>query len=278
MTRAPVASLLILTEDGSTHASATIEMLVRELLRHSSPGVRLDRVDFEPANEEARKMLAGNQFPDAKKYSERTRLHQAIADKLVAEDGFVFQHVDADRRWKERARNPSANLANLERHIVTPVRRLVDARTRGSSPRPRRRRERPSSSLTEAELTAKVNERMARYIRLVPYREIEAWLYQNTRVATRLCQANPGCRGVHTTQLAAWAADRGALDDVEHPSDALCFGKQHNTELARGYPTAEVVAAGKSLAAAVDAIRACTALRRALERTHETSPGDLEST
>lgn len=278
MTRAPVASILILTEDGSNHASATIEMLVRELLRHCSPGIRVDRLDFEPANEDARKLLAGNQFPDAKKYIERTRLHQTIADKLVAEDGFVFQHIDADRRWKERERNPSVNLANLERHILIPVRRLVDARYRGSSPRPRRRKALQTNGLTEAELTSKVNERMTRYIRLVPYREIEAWLYQNTRVATRLCQANPRCRGVHATQLAAWAADRGALDEVEHPSDALCFGKHHNSELVRGYPTAEVVAAGKSLAAAVDAMLGCDALLHAIQRTYETSPGVLEST
>lgn len=113
---------------------------------------------------------------------------------------------------------------------------------------------------------------MMRYIRLVPYREIEAWLYQNTRVATRLCQANPACRGAHTAKIESWAADRGLLDEIERPAKELCFAKKHNSELAQGYPTADVVAAGKSLAAAYDA------LLHALQRTYETSPGVLEST
>jgi len=278
VTRGLAASILVLTEDGSSHAYATIESLVRELLRHCSPGSRVAPLRFEPANDEARKLLAGNQFPDDKKYIERARLHRTITAKLMAKDGFVFQHIDADRVWTERAKNPSINVANLEKHIVSHVRRLVDASCRGTSPRPRRRKERQGNALSEAELTAMVSERMTRYIRLIPYREIEAWLYQNTRVATRLCQANPACRGAHSTKLASWAADRGLLDEIERPAKELCFGKHHNADLIQGYPTAEVVAAGKSLAAAVDAMLACDALLHAIARTYETSPGVLEST
>lgn len=137
MTHGLAASILVLTEDGSNYAYATLESLVRELLRHSSPGSRVDGLRFEPANDEARKLLAGNQFPDGKKYFERARLHRTITAKLLAEGGFVFQHIDADRRWSERTKNPSVNVSNLEKHIVSPM--FVNLSTQATAaPRPDR--------------------------------------------------------------------------------------------------------------------------------------------
>ncbi|WP_293272466.1 hypothetical protein [Nannocystis sp.] len=53
---------------------------------------------------------------------------------------------------------------------------------------------------------------------------------------------------------------------------ALCLGKRHNDTLLEGYPTADVVAANTSLAAAVNTLLACDALLRAIERTYEYLP------
>jgi hypothetical protein len=176
-------------------------------------------------------------------------------------------------------RNPSANIKNLEKHIVFYVRQGLESYYRGSISKPRRRHRKPSAVITEAELNELVRERMTRYIRIVPYWEIEAWLFQNAERAASFC---PGQRckyeGRCRSKLDTWRSDRGALDEVEHPSDELCFGKRHNEDLAQRYPMAEVVAAGKSLAGAVEAMLGCDALRGVLERTRPSFAGDPGST
>jgi hypothetical protein len=275
VSHSPAASFLVLTEDGSEHSFATLQTLLCELLRYLEPHIRPERLYFDPVNDEARKLLSANQFADSKRYIERTRVHRTIAERLVIDTGFVIQHVDADRVWSDR--DPSANVANLEKHIVAPVRQLVESRYRGVTPRQRRGKD-TSGALPEADIQSRVKERMSRYIRFIPYREIEAWLYQNTTRAAALCRENPACRGKHVEKLASWRSDRGLLDELPRPAKELCFGKQHNSELARGYPTGEVVAAGKSLAAAVAAMLGCDALLHAIQRTHETTAGELEST
>jgi hypothetical protein len=113
---------------------------------------------------------------------------------------------------------------------------------------------------------------MTRYLCLLPHWEIESWLYQNTERAAPLCPGPPRCRREPACRdrLDEWRKNREALDEVAHPSDQLCLGKRHNSELVHAYPTAAVVAAGKSLAAAVDAMLACDDLLHAIQRTHET--------
>jgi len=109
---------------------------------------------------------------------------------------------------------------------------------------------------------------MARLFRLVAYWELESWLYQNTDKALALCLANPACRGGHADLLAAWAADRGLLDETPSPSERMCFGKPHHRAILDHFPTAAAVSADKSLAVFVDAMRGCDALLGALRRTH----------
>lgn len=260
-------SILVLTEDGSRYAFVTLEALIKQFFRFLAPECQPNRFRFEPIHDEARKLLTANQFANRRRHGERVRLIRTIVDQLISEAGFVFQHIDADRVWGERRRHPSVNVANLEKHVVEHVKDGLGDQLRGSTPR-----------MTETELTEQVAERMKRFFRLVPYRELEAWLYQNTARAAVICQENPSCRGKHIDKLAEWRRDRGLLDETPNPPDELCFGKHHNADLIQGYPTAEVVAAGKSLAAAVDAMLGCDALLHAIQRTYETSPGVLEST
>lgn len=248
MVDAPVFSVLVLTEDGSTRASETIERLVKKLFRHLDPGCETHRIHFEPGDADARAVLTANQFKNPRHRFLRL-LYGYIATQLVLPDRFVVHHVDADRRWSERARKPSENAAAVERDILAHVRLRLRA---------------------EALADTEIDRLMTRFFSLVPHWELEAWLYQNTERALQLCRHAPECRCPEL--LAAWRADRSSLDDVPHPSDALCIGKRHNDALLEGYPTADVIAADTSLAAAIEPMLECDALLHAIERTYQPSP------
>lgn len=244
---APVFVVLVLTEDGSAHASATIEQLVKKLFRYLDPQCQTQKIRFEPGNKGAREILSANQFKSPR-HRHRQLLYRYIATQLMLDDRFIVHHVDADRRWSERVTNASENVAAVQRDLLTHV-CLV---------------------LRQHSADIKLEPLMTRFISLVPYWELEASLYQNTERALHLGRHASGCRCAEL--LTAWRADRSLLDDVVHPSDQLCLGKRHIDALLTGYPTADVVAASTSLAAAVNNLLECHALLHALERTYQSSP------
>jgi hypothetical protein len=94
-----------------------------------------------------------------------------------------------------------------------------------------------------------------RLVPVIPYFEIEAWLYQNTRA---LRTAAEGCgereREATVALANAWEADRRALDEVPRPKDATCVRDGANDVLARGYPAAEVFDVDASFARSVEAL------------------------
>lgn len=256
MTPPVLASFLILPEDTSPHAFPTLRTLVQGFLLHLEPRADHERIRFEPINDEAARLLAGNQIVASRHYGARIRMHRTIIDQLADDAGFVFHHVDADRMWHERRINPSTNVTHMEDHVRCHVIDGLTAHLRDHSPH-----------LTEDQLQSAVRERMTRYILVVPYRELEAWLYQNTDVAERLCLDNPNCRGGHVDKLNHWRSDRRLLDELPNPPTALCLGKSHNRALAANFPVASVIRAGKSLAACLKSMRRCNALQRVLRRT-----------
>lgn len=240
----PAFSVLVLTEDGSPHAAQTLELLVKKMFRHLDSNCDNHRIRFEPGNDQAREILTANQFKNPRHRHLRL-LYGYIATQLVLPNHFVFHQVDADRRWSDRKRKPSENAAAVERDILAHVR----LRLRGEN-------------LPDAE----IDRLLTRYFSIVPYWELEAWLYQNTERALTLCRRTAECRC--PTLLAEWQADRSRLDDVAHPSDQLCLGKRHNDALLAGYPTTDVIAANTSLAATINALLECPALLDAIERTY----------
>lgn len=257
MTAAPPATILLLAEDDDRHAVAALEALLRALLVHVDPRARPELVRFEPGREDARAVVNLRGFTDPRRNIDRARLHRSILGALLRDDGFVVVHVDAERRWSDRAADPSERLAALQRHVVAHVRVGLEAALRRREP-----------GLDDAELRLRVEARMGRLFRLVTYWQLESWLYQNTARARALCLANPACRGGHVDLLATWAADRGLLDETPHAAGQLCFGRPRLVRLLDEFPTSDVVAAGKSLAAFVDALRASDALLAALRATH----------
>lgn len=252
-------AVLVFTEDGGSdggkRAFATVTALVKKLLRYIDGACNNEHIAFAPATDEAREVLVANLYVNRRDLRRR-RLYEVVAAQLKLDDGFVFHHFDADCRWADRNQEQPLNAKPVQQEILDHVRVLLEMP-------PRRGRRERSQPVERAEVDAM----LARYIRLVPYWEIEAWLYQNTDKALSLARHRPGCRCAEL--LAAWRADRALLDEQPHPSDQLCIGKQHNDELVQGFPTAEVYAAGKSLAAAVDAMLECAPLLHAIQRTYQ---------
>ncbi|WP_437735651.1 hypothetical protein [Sorangium sp. So ce1335] len=185
-------------------------------------------------------------------------LGRAIAAKLIEDPiGFVAFHVDGDRRWADRA--SSENVVKFAEFVSTYVQPGVHNALR-------RQRARHALPATDEDIAQAGAAALTRLLRLTPFRSIEAWLYQNTAEARRLCQAT--C-GRHVEKIDRWASDRGALDELDDPKAELCLGSEHHLDLAqRAFPADEVFRANKSYAAAVIGLLDCSDLCAALARTH----------
>lgn len=249
---AKVLSILALTEDGGKDgkvAFETVSILTKRLLRHLDDRCQTQRIAFEPATDAARQVLIANNYTN-RRDPRRRQLYQLIAAQLRLGDGFVVHHFDADRTWGERDRDAPLDAKPVQTEILAHVRALLALK----------------GVTNEA-----VEAMLERYLRLVPYREIEAWLYQNTERARALACGHTDCGCL--VRLDAWRDDRGLLDEVLDPPTALrCIGKRHKHDLAAGVPVAAVYRADKSLTASVDAMLACDALLHALERTYSSDP------
>lgn len=259
MNTGPYLSVLLLTEDRASQADATLEALARKMFRYIDPGCDLQpsKVSFEPATDPARLVARANNWKDSTR-RDLAYFRQYIATQLSLAHGFVVFHIDGDRVYAEHA--SSENRRKFDEMIRKHVRTILEGP-------PRKRRERTTPVQTPP---PSVEERLAKLFLLLPCYSIEAWTFQNTTVATRLCRQNPSCPGRCLEHLAKWQADRGALDEVDKPKTKLCFQDKHNAELAgSGYPMAAVVAAGKSLHDAVKPMRENPALLSALARTRE---------
>lgn len=248
----PCLTLLILTEDSAASAHKTVTALVKKMLQLLVPECQTQRIVFEPQGESAARAMHGNLW---KSRNPRDRqklvdLRQSIATKLVESTddvpGFVAFHVDGDRRWADRA--SSENVVRFADFVLTYVEPIV------------------SAALAKKGRGDELPARMARLLPLTPFYSVEAWLYQNTVEARRLCAAS--C-GRHLEQIQGWETARGELDEIEKPKENLCLGAEHNRTLAvRGFPADAVLAAGKSYTAAVEHLLGCDALGAALQRTH----------
>lgn len=242
---APAVSVLVLTEDSGKHAHDTIAALCKKMLQLVEPACQTQRIAFEPAREDARRVVNANQWKSGKKHRDRVALVQTIATKLGEQNGFVFFHVDGDCAWSQRGSTDSVE--KFESLIVRAVRALLQDRDARRSP--------PSGADADALL--------ARLRLIMPFYSVEAWLYQNIDVAIALCHAHHG--GKDADRFARWKEHRHELDELPRPKDALCLQDKHNKELAeRAYPAQAVYEVGASFAAAVDSLRKCKALCQAL--------------
>jgi hypothetical protein len=261
-------SIVLLTEDGAKHAHETLEAVARGMLLLVEANCRMNRIEFSKPSQGLRDVMQGNQWrsrnPKGIGLQDRiVSLGRFVAEKLleghirpdVEAPCFVFFHFDGDHAWQDRHLTNDEKVAHLEDFIR---RRVIPAIDRALQ----RQREADPDVDVDAGRTAA----LLRLRRLTPFYSIEAWLFQNTVEARRLCLLT--C-GKHVDELQEWEADRGKLDELAKPKDALpCIATQDHVALASsGFPARDVYAVGKSYAAAVGNLRRCSDLRAALART-----------
>jgi len=258
---APCLSMLLLTEDAGADSFETFRHVVKDLLKQVDEYVQTHerKIVFEPMRRKdvLQVVQANNWKSKGSRYlRNRVDLITLMAIQLELPNGWVFFHFDGDRRWSASA--SSENRQKFMELIWEPVRLKIQERLVGRMPEMATRTE---------EVKKYAEARMARLKTVVPFYSIESWLFQNTREALRLCQERYGGRDVE--QFEAWAQDRGALDEVLKPKEAVCLGASHNLDLAsNGFPTREVRAAGKSFEATVQSLSQDAELRQALAQTY----------
>lgn len=243
-------SVMVLTEDSGAGAYDTVRALAKEMLKLLVPGVQTHRINFTPlADENARRAMHANLWKSTNPLDQPNirLLIRSIITELLKPNGFVLYHIDGDRPWSEH--ESSENEHEFTSRMLPPIEAGVRAHFQRQ----------PNDAATPGE-------RMKRLRLLVPFYSIEAWLYQHTREARRLCEEE-GCKQC-PVKLIDWENDRASLDEVIRPKEALCFQDKHNAHLASGFPAREVYDAGASFARAVDALLECDELTTALERTY----------
>lgn len=239
-----LGSVLVLTEDSGGDGHATILAVVKRMLRLIVPDYQTHRLGFEPKDDRAQRAVQGTGWKSKTPNQELILARRTIATKLGRENGFVLFHIDGDRVWSER--NTSENAPKFVTHVIEPVRRLL--------------LERRGSTAEDAEVS------LRKLFSVMPFYSIEAWLFQHTAVAIRLCRDK--YQGRDAARFESWRKERTALDSVHKPKDAICFGSVHNLECAGSeYPAQEVFDAGRSYAACVLGLQASAELKALLDAT-----------
>lgn len=253
--RSKVLSVMVLTEDAAKDAYDTVRALAREMLKLLVPSVQTDRINFKPLEDEnARRAMHANLWKSTRPLDQPSirLLIRTIVTELLKPDGFVLYHIDGDRTWAEHA--SSDNVRQFHERMLPPIQAAL-------------RHELGKPQISESAQA----ERMKRLCLVVPFYSIEAWLYQNTREAIRLC-VEEGC-GQCPPKLEAWKLSRAGLDEVPKPKETLCLRDRYNAHLARsGFPSIEVFEAGASFSHAVTDMLDCTEFLAALERTSAPAP------
>jgi hypothetical protein len=242
------ASILVLSEDGGHRI---VRALAGQLLRWLDPHHKSAAVDLEPDDEGAQEAIQANLWKGKKSGGHRrlVEIARTVATKIMTPTGYVFIHIDADRRWGERHKNPSENVRRYLEDICLHVERHVDDLLA--------RQGRPKDKASV----------LSRLCLLAPYAMIESWLLQNTAVAKSLCHKHH--RGRDVDKFDAWERDRGLLDELPNPKKATCLGAGKNLELAStSFPARAVYEGGKSFTESADRLRACAPLVAALAATH----------
>ena len=249
-------SVLLLSEDSGEHAFEVLKGLAKELFKQVDEYVQTNAISFDPVREKlALSALHANIWKSRKpnERQKRVELIRTLATQVMREDGWALFHFDGDRAWA--ARESSENVPKFQ-EFTKSIRLLLSEEIEKRSP-----------GTSSRDIEAEVDARMTRLKTVVPFYSIEAWLFQNTHEAVRLCHAH--FNGRDADQFHEWAGDRTALDERLKPKEAVCLGAAHNRELAStAFPTREVLAAGKSFAATVESLREDAKLREALARTY----------
>lgn len=228
----PRLSIALLTEDRSEATWRGLKAILEKLLRRfDERGAPI--MEVVPVDPQFRPILTANRWRsrNVRDEQQKRELWRYIARKIAEPGGFVVFHYDGDTPWSQRGH--SSGTALFERELRVRVEQVLNT---------------SQSKLS----TSDIQSRMRRLIPCVPFYSVEAWTYQATDAAVRLCHQHH--RGLHAELFRAWASDRSLLDDVLRPKEATCLRDDHNDQLGRQVPVAEVVNVGQSLTAFVWAL------------------------
>ena len=256
----PVLQILVLSEDGSDHAHEVVVALAKSMLKIVDPAVQTqrERLRFSEERGEARRAVRANLWRSTSEDDEpfiRALLRAIVRQLLIVDDegrrsGFVFLHYDGDETFSNRERSDAS------RHFAE-LRLKVEQQVRAKG-----------VMGDEA-----IRRTMSGFIAITPFYCIEAWTYQHTEAARKICVR--GC-GKHSKLFEAWKNDRGALDEIAKLWDPeeldCCLGKENNVALVGPrYPAMEVWLAGKSFYETVDRMGDCLDLVEMLTQTYASS-------
>ncbi len=241
--------LFIFTEDSGTNRYQVTGEVIRQSCALICPGALRDKITIHcPENAKA---FHGTQWK-APRNPAGPQLLRTIAN-LVAQNKFVFCHVDGDRVWAQAA--TSENQAKI-REFILKIRQILQAPP-AASPRGKKGPAAPATAVV-----------LEHYLfSVVPFYSIEAWLYHPSPATEALIEQ----LGIDWYDaLRSWTEDPGKLDEIEKPKD-LSPGPQdkYALELAqglRGQTLERMVAANKSYAAFVRQLQNSPPLRAALQK------------
>lgn len=253
----PALRILVLSEDSSDHAHEVVVALARSMLKIVDPAVQTqrERLRFDEERGDARRAVRANLWRSTAEADQpfiRALLRAIVRQLLIVDDegrrsGFVFLHYDGDETYSNQERS------DARRHFDD-LRLKVEQQVRAAG------------IMDEGAL----RRTMSGFIAMTPFYCIEAWTYQHTEAAGKICAHH--C-GKHLGLFEVWKKDRGALDEIGKLWDPeeldCCLGKENNVALVGpGYPAGDVWLAGKSFYDTVDRMVECPDLVEMLARTY----------
>ncbi len=180
----PEITALVLTEDGSKYAQATLKNLCIRVFDLIAPQFEQGQgVRFQPAADDGRKAMTANKWKSAKARDQRKirDLCQNIATYIARPDGFVFFHFDGDQVWSPGSQ--SENLRKFTTIIEPRVREILRGRFKD---------------------TAQLEYAMSKLIHVAPHYSIETWLFE--------CEQDP-----YELDRALKPKDLAAIDTSRYP-------------------------------------------------------------
>lgn len=239
--------LLLLTEDSGGQGYPVLQAITEKMLRliDSLADVRRVKFDPVPVKDEARDAMNFNGWKDrgATGHRKQTDLCNAIATRLLRDDGFVVLHFDGDLRWADsQGGTQGPNWEAFRQRLLPGIKLLLQ------------RKNQP--------------EHIDKLLLLVPFRCMESWLYQNGETALRIYGEGSSAPREDLRRFEEeWRQDPGRLEETEQcPKDLVRIADRHNLRLAKEqFPAERVHRLGKSFTASVERMRACEPLLAALQ-------------
>ena len=205
--------VLVLSEDTGQGHETVCAVLEKVLLAREGA---TQRIEFLPSDDQqaTEAMYCSYWKSEDPRFGRvNTALRRMIANKLALGWTVIF-HFDGDTAWEDRM--SSDNVKKFERLVRANVKLL---------------------------LGDKDGQRIDDLVEVTPFYSIEAWTYQSTSQAQKLCKGHGGsCQSL----LGQWGQNRHELDEVIKVKDQICFKGKHNADLARHIPSRNVVALRKS--------------------------------